>query len=213
MLDFFRRLFAGSPQAEPPGDRHDVPVTAAPVTAASAEAAAGAANGSTRYVILGAGPAGVIASETLRKMDTSGDILLIHGEDGQPYSRMAIPYFLSNMIDEAGTELRKTPGHFRDLGIDVRHGWVEGISPDAGRLHMQGRGDRALRPAARRHRRQRGPAARSKVWTCRVCTPAGRSRMPETSSAWPSRGPTWCCSAPVSSAVSFSRRSSSGACR
>ncbi len=132
MLDFFRRLFAGSPEAQPPGERHDAPVTAAPAEAAAP------ANGSTRYVILGAGPAGVIASETLRKMDTSGDILLIHGEDGQPYSRMAIPYFLSNMIDEAGTELRKTPGHFRDLGIDVRHGWVEGISPDAGRLHMRG---------------------------------------------------------------------------
>jgi NADPH-dependent 2,4-dienoyl-CoA reductase/sulfur reductase-like enzyme len=95
------------------------------------------ANGATRYVILGAGPAGVIAAETLRKLDRMGDIVMIHGEDGAPYSRMAIPYFLSGMIDEAGTHLRKTQGYYDDLRIDVRHGWAERLSPNDSELTLK----------------------------------------------------------------------------
>ncbi len=132
MLDFFRRLFGSSPKAHPPSEPPDDPVETA-----RDEVKVSATSGATRYVVLGAGPAGVIASETLRKMDKTGDILLIHGEDGKPYSRMAIPYFLSRMIDEAGTDLRKTPGHFKDVGISVRHGWVEGVSPNVGRLDLR----------------------------------------------------------------------------
>jgi NAD(P)H-nitrite reductase large subunit len=98
----------------------------------------GGANGTTRYVIVGAGPAGVIAAETLRKVDPKGEVVLVHGEAGQPYSRMAIPYYLSRRIDEAGMELRKTPDHYQRLGIRVDHGWVEGVSPNDGRLYLRG---------------------------------------------------------------------------
>jgi NAD(P)H-nitrite reductase large subunit len=95
-------------------------------------------NGKTRYVVVGAGPAGVIAAETLRKLDAEGDVLLIHGEDGPPYSRMAIPYVFSGMIDEAGTHLRKAQGYYGNLGVKVKHGWVERIFPDEGRLAPEG---------------------------------------------------------------------------
>jgi len=95
-------------------------------------------NGKTRYVVVGAGPAGVIAAETLRKLDAEGDVLLIHGEDGPPYSRMAIPYVFSGMIDEAGTHLRKAQGYYDNLGVKVKQGWVERIFPDAGRLVLKG---------------------------------------------------------------------------
>ena len=154
MLGFFRRLFGGEPDRPPPHDG----TTAADVSADQSVDGAGvaadhdhtpdiataepvgvsAANGATRYVILGAGPAGVIAAETLRKLDREGDIVMVHGEDGAPYSRMAIPYFLSGMIDEGGTHLRKTQGYYDDLRIDVQHGWVDGISPDAGRVELRG---------------------------------------------------------------------------
>lgn len=97
----------------------------------------GSHNSVTRHVIVGGGPAGVIAAETLRKVDPYSDILMVHGEPGAPYSRMAIPYYLTGMIDEAGTHLRKTPGHFEGLNIGVRHGWVEGIFPDEGRLSLR----------------------------------------------------------------------------
>lgn len=49
----------------------------------------------TRYVVVGAGAAGVIAAETLRRADPAGDVVLVNGEGEQPYARMAIPYVLT----------------------------------------------------------------------------------------------------------------------
>ncbi len=77
-----------------------------------------------KYLILGNGPAGVIAAETLRRADPSGQILLVGSESEPPYSRMAIPYLLEGNIDESGTYLRKTPKHFDKLGITQRVGRV-----------------------------------------------------------------------------------------
>ena len=71
------------------------------------------------HIILGTGPAGVIAADTLRHQDANAKITLIGGEDEPPYSRMAIPYFLSKQIDEQGTYLRQEPGHYKNQGIDV----------------------------------------------------------------------------------------------
>ncbi len=46
------------------------------------------------HIVAGAGPAGVIAAETLREADPDSEITLLGGEDEPPYSRMAIPYYL-----------------------------------------------------------------------------------------------------------------------
>ncbi len=54
---------------------------------------------SMKYVLIGAGPAGVRAAETLRQQDPSGEVTLISGEPGEPYARMAIPYILTGRID------------------------------------------------------------------------------------------------------------------
>jgi NADPH-dependent 2,4-dienoyl-CoA reductase/sulfur reductase-like enzyme len=70
-----------------------------------------------KHIILGNGPAGVVAAETLRRVAPADDILLVGNEDEPPYSRMAIPYLLEGNIDEAGTYLRKTAGHFASLRI------------------------------------------------------------------------------------------------
>lgn len=70
-----------------------------------------------KYLILGNGPAGVIAAETLRKADPKGKIIMVGSEDEPPYSRMAIPYLLEGNIDEAGTYLRKAKTHFNKLKI------------------------------------------------------------------------------------------------
>ena len=72
----------------------------------------------THHVILGAGPAGVIAAETIRKHAPQDTVTLVGDEAEPPYSRMAIPYLLMGNIDEAGTYLRKTPSHFADLKIN-----------------------------------------------------------------------------------------------
>jgi NADPH-dependent 2,4-dienoyl-CoA reductase/sulfur reductase-like enzyme len=54
-----------------------------------------------KHVILGAGPAGVIAAETIRKHAPHDEIVLIGDEPEAPYSRMAIPYLLIGNIGEA----------------------------------------------------------------------------------------------------------------
>ena len=77
-----------------------------------------------KHVILGAGPAGVIAAENLRKADPTANVVLIGGENKPPYSRMAIPYVLTGKIEEQGTYLRKTDGHYEDKGIQ----YVQGLA-------------------------------------------------------------------------------------
>lgn len=73
----------------------------------------------THHVILGAGPAGVIAAETLRKHAPLDSITIIGDEPEAAYSRMAIPYLLIGKVAEGGTHLRKSPTHFADLNIEV----------------------------------------------------------------------------------------------
>ena len=72
----------------------------------------------THHVILGAGPAGVIAAETIRKHAPQDTITLVGDEPEPPYSRMAIPYLLIGNVNESGTYLRKSPTHFKDLKIN-----------------------------------------------------------------------------------------------
>ena len=73
------------------------------------------------HVILGAGPAGVIAAETIRTHAPTDRITLVGDEAELPYSRMAIPYLLMGNIDERGTHLRKSDSHYADLRITQVH--------------------------------------------------------------------------------------------
>ena len=76
----------------------------------------------THHVILGAGPAGVIAAETIRKHAPNDRITVIGDENEAPYSRMAIPYLLIGKVGEEGTHLRHTAGHFETLNVKVLRG-------------------------------------------------------------------------------------------
>ena len=73
----------------------------------------------THHLILGTGPAGVIAAETIRKLSPTDAITLVGDEPEPPYSRMAIPYLLMGNVDERGTYLRKGASHFADLKVNV----------------------------------------------------------------------------------------------
>lgn len=75
-----------------------------------------------KHVILGAGPAGVIAAETIRKHAPHDTITLVGDEPEAPYSRMAIPYLLIGNIAEAGTHLRHQADHFARQRIEVMRG-------------------------------------------------------------------------------------------
>lgn len=88
------------------------------------------------HVIIGAGPAGVVAAETLRKLDPGGRITIVGDEPEPPYSRMALPYYLIGRIDEAGTYLRKSEDHFRALGIEVKVARAEKLSADVKRVTL-----------------------------------------------------------------------------
>jgi NAD(P)H-nitrite reductase large subunit len=90
------------------------------------------------YVILGAGPAGVTAAETIREVDRTGAITIIGGEPEPPYSRMAIPYLLHGNIGEGGTYFRQQDDHYDRLGIAYRHGIATGIDTSGHKLALQG---------------------------------------------------------------------------
>ncbi len=75
------------------------------------------------HVIIGGGPAGVIAAETIRKQAPYDDITIISDEAVPAYSRMAIPYLLMGNVKEDGTYLRKDPDHLKKLHVN----WVQSV--------------------------------------------------------------------------------------
>jgi len=54
-----------------------------------------------RYLIIGAGAAGISAAETLRKIDADGEITLLCEERDGYYSRPGLAYLLTGEVDEA----------------------------------------------------------------------------------------------------------------
>lgn len=91
-----------------------------------------------QHVVIGAGPAGVIAAETLRKLQPAATVTLVGDEPEAPYSRMAIPYFLIKRIAEEGTHLRKTADHFATRNIKVVQKRVEHLDRAAKQLSLAG---------------------------------------------------------------------------
>lgn len=53
-----------------------------------------------KYVIIGAGPAGLNAAATLRQVDPGGVVTLLSGEGTPPYAKMVLPYLLAGVMEE-----------------------------------------------------------------------------------------------------------------
>lgn len=70
------------------------------------------------HVIIGGGPAGVIAAETIRKQAPYDNITIVSDEAVPAYSRMAIPYLLMGNVKEDGTYLRKDPSHLKNQHVN-----------------------------------------------------------------------------------------------
>lgn len=81
------------------------------------------------HIIIGAGPAGIVAAETLRKLDPDSQITIIGDEPQPPYSRMAMPYLLMDRIDERGTHLRKADDHYQRNKIALVQDRVTHVDP------------------------------------------------------------------------------------
>lgn len=90
-----------------------------------------------KHVILGNGPAGVIAAETIRKNAPKDEILLIGDEPEPPYSRMAIPHLLAGSINEPGTYLRRDNDYFARLRIVQQRGCAVHVSSRARTVKME----------------------------------------------------------------------------
>ena len=76
----------------------------------------------TRHLIIGAGPAGINAIETLRAIDSDCEIALVCDEPA--YARMVLPYYLEGKIDEravmtGGKEWFSECGVTAHLGVRV----------------------------------------------------------------------------------------------
>jgi NAD(P)H-nitrite reductase large subunit len=84
-----------------------------------------------KHVILGAGPAGIIAAETIRKHAPNDEIVVIGDEPEAPYSRMAIPYLLIGKVGEEGTHLRHGENHYAKLGITLRRARAKHVDVEA----------------------------------------------------------------------------------
>ncbi len=90
-----------------------------------------------KHLILGAGPAGVIAAETLRKHSGEDRIVIVGDEPEPPYSRMAIPYLLIGKVGEEGTHLRHDRGHFERLRIEVLRGRARSVDAAARKVTLE----------------------------------------------------------------------------
>jgi NAD(P)H-nitrite reductase large subunit len=113
-----------------------------------------------RHLIIGSGPAGVIAAETLRKADPAAEIAVLCGEGEPPYSRMAIPYLLKGDIAEAGTHLRKDADHFARLRIELVQATAKAVDTAARTVDLGGRNlayDRLLIATGSRPSKERIP--------------------------------------------------------
>jgi NAD(P)H-nitrite reductase large subunit len=86
----------------------------------------------TQHVIVGAGPAGLAAAETLRALNGSDRITLVCDEP--PYARMALPYYLEGRIEESALHTGDA-AWFESLGIRTRLGArASGLDAGAHRL-------------------------------------------------------------------------------
>jgi NADPH-dependent 2,4-dienoyl-CoA reductase/sulfur reductase-like enzyme len=86
------------------------------------------------HLILGNGPAGVLAAETIRRHRPQDDITLVGDEPEPPYSRMAIPYLLVGDIAESGTWLRDAGEYFRAQRIGLKAGRANAVEPASKRV-------------------------------------------------------------------------------
>jgi NAD(P)H-nitrite reductase large subunit len=89
-----------------------------------------------KHVIIGNGPTGLVAAETLRRLQPDAEITLIGDEHEPPYSRMAIPYFLIGNITDQGTHLRKDPQHFQKHNLKLVVGRAVRVDPAAKQVDL-----------------------------------------------------------------------------
>lgn len=88
----------------------------------------------TRHLIVGAGPAGLHAIETLRSLDPRAEIDLVCDEP--PYARMVLPYYLYGKIESAAL-MTGDAAWFEERRVATHLGArVTSVDPDARRVTL-----------------------------------------------------------------------------
>ncbi len=80
-----------------------------------------------RYVIIGAGAAGIAAAESIRNLDRASEIVCISAEKQGYYSRPGLAYFLSKELGEKSL-YPFSRSDFKARGINFYHNHVNGIN-------------------------------------------------------------------------------------
>ena len=79
-----------------------------------------------RYIIIGAGVAGISAAEQIRRLSPDADIQVINGENYPFYRRLSLSTYLQGSTD-LDSLIVKQPEEYETLNIDVVQGRVERI--------------------------------------------------------------------------------------
>jgi NADPH-dependent 2,4-dienoyl-CoA reductase/sulfur reductase-like enzyme len=89
-----------------------------------------------KIVIIGAGPAGVSAVETIRAHDREAEIVMLSAEPSLPYSP---PAMADHFLTDSNSHLWRSSDWPQQMKLDYRKGTeVTGIQPDSHRLELQG---------------------------------------------------------------------------
>jgi nitrite reductase (NADH) large subunit len=82
------------------------------------------------YLIVGNSAAALAAVDFIRRRDRSGPIVLVNGEEGPAYSRVALPYYVSGERTLESLAIRTRPDYAR-LGVElVERETVVRVDPD-----------------------------------------------------------------------------------
>lgn len=88
----------------------------------------------TRHIIVGAGPAGQNAIETIRALDTDASISLVCNEPA--YARMVLPYFVQGKISQTALETGDE-AWFEELGVTTHFGRsLSAVDPTSRRITL-----------------------------------------------------------------------------
>lgn len=88
-----------------------------------------------RYVIVGNGPAGFAAAETIRRRDATGNIRIVGGENHRFYSRPGLAYLLTGAIPEKRLFSRPDSA-YEHADIQRTVGTVQAIEPRSHRIEL-----------------------------------------------------------------------------